>query len=103
MTHDPELTKTEGMLFELMRDGVITSIREISASMWRCESWVPYDEPTKFSQRQSVELQGRYHESRTALGAYMEAFSFIMTRKLEGKPIYSKDALKKRRQLGLSE
>jgi hypothetical protein len=101
MSHDPELTDVESQLFALMRDGVITAIREVGDTHWQCETWMPYDEPTKFSQRVGVELQGRFHVGPSALAAYMEAFNFIMTRHLEGKPIYSSAALKRRKQLGL--
>jgi hypothetical protein len=101
MSHDPELSEVESTLFELMRDGVITALRQIHSDRWRCETSVPYDEPTKFSARTGIELQGRFHEGTSALAAYMEAFSFIMTRKLEGEPIYSRDALVRRRKLGL--
>lgn len=92
MTHDPDLTPIEGKLFELMRDLAITSIVAFAHNhppSWRCTVELSDGTPLLFNSKVS------------ALDAYMQAYNDILTRKLEGEPIYTREGAAVRKKLGL--
>jgi hypothetical protein len=103
MSHDPELTQDEAQLFALMRDGVITSIVYTPKVVRSAHnsSFVATDIWTVQASFPSSPGAQLYSSSVSALDAYMKAFSDIMTRKLEGKEIYTPQVLKRRAKLNL--
>ena len=90
--HDPRITADEDSLFAFMRDGVIKAIETapLPTPTWRCRVNTA-DDP----------VQRSFESTISALDAFLKAHVYIMTKKLEGKEIYTWPVRKTRRQLGL--
>lgn len=90
------LTENEFGLFELMRDQVILDLKFVTVgspvinSAWVCTYQFAYEKA------QTITSYG------SALDAFMRARIEIITAKIEGKQVYSEQAQKKRKELGLS-
>lgn len=86
------LTDNENGLFELMRDGVITNLTEIHVgpSTYRCTTNTVCEGVTHFESKIS------------ALEAFMQARTHIITLKLEGRDVYRFSKRTKRKELGLA-